>query len=203
MAESKMNKLSEEDETHHIEAVWTRGSRWRKGEGLVTSLSCIGAWEMGRSVRHNKRQDMMFCGWVWCKRSVVESSCLTQHCFFSPENGIIKGKAEVISEENICPSDEEIYTIVYKVCIKREIIIKCWSQKSAEFVGSYVDWTIDFLWASHRPACVLSPKLVLCLLRHPRVLMNQYFKMTSQGWYMSIHFLAIEKKKKIGTILTI
>ncbi|OWK06439.1 PIP, partial [Cervus elaphus hippelaphus] len=40
------------------------------------------------------------------------------------ENGIIKGKAEVVSEENICPSDEEIYTIVYKVCIKREIIIR-------------------------------------------------------------------------------
>lgn len=157
MAESKMNKLSEEDETHHIEAVWTTGSRWRKGEGLVTSMSCIGAWDqMSDTVK----------GRIWCfvggsgvRRPVVESSCLTQHCFFSPENGIIKGKAEVVSEENICPSDEEIYTIVYKVCIKREIIIRCWSQKSAEFVGSYGDWKIDFLWASHCSACVLSPQI--------------------------------------------
>ncbi|CAI9160786.1 unnamed protein product [Rangifer tarandus platyrhynchus] len=41
------------------------------------------------------------------------------------ENGIIKGKVEVVSEENICPSDEELCIIVYKVCIKREIIIIC------------------------------------------------------------------------------
>ncbi|XP_070644401.1 prolactin-inducible protein homolog isoform X1 [Bos indicus] len=41
------------------------------------------------------------------------------------ENGIIKGKAEVVSEENICPSDVEICSLVYKVCIKREIIIRC------------------------------------------------------------------------------
>ncbi|XP_045022410.1 prolactin-inducible protein homolog isoform X2 [Bubalus bubalis] len=43
----------------------------------------------------------------------------------APENGIIKGKAEVVSEENICPSDVEICSLVYKVCIKREIIIRC------------------------------------------------------------------------------
>lgn len=57
------------NETHHIEAVWARGSRWRKGEGLVTSVSCIGAWEMGLSFRHCKRQDTMFCGWVWYKKT--------------------------------------------------------------------------------------------------------------------------------------
>ncbi|XP_070644405.1 prolactin-inducible protein homolog isoform X3 [Bos indicus] len=44
---------------------------------------------------------------------------------FPYENGIIKGKAEVVSEENICPSDVEICSLVYKVCIKREIIIRC------------------------------------------------------------------------------
>lgn len=49
--------------------MWARGSRWRKGEGLVTSVSCIGAWEMGLSFRHCKRQDTMFCGWVWYKKT--------------------------------------------------------------------------------------------------------------------------------------
>ncbi|CAM9933107.1 unnamed protein product [Rangifer tarandus platyrhynchus] len=39
------------------------------------------------------------------------------------ENGILIGKAEVVSEENICLSDVKISTPVYKVCIKREIVI--------------------------------------------------------------------------------
>nr|XP_020753198.1 prolactin-inducible protein homolog [Odocoileus virginianus texanus] len=60
----------------------------------------------------------------------VYTACLCPNCsknFFweiqGPENGILIGKAEVVSEENICPSDVEISTPVYKVCIKREIVI--------------------------------------------------------------------------------
>ncbi|KAJ1063029.1 hypothetical protein K5549_005058 [Capra hircus] len=62
----------------------------------------------------------------------IYTACLcefsTRNLFWeiqATENGIIKAKAEVVSEENICPSDEEIYIIVYKICIKREIIIIC------------------------------------------------------------------------------
>ncbi|XP_055276280.1 prolactin-inducible protein homolog [Moschus berezovskii] len=62
----------------------------------------------------------------------VYTACLcnfsTRNFFWevqAPENGIIKAKAEVVSEENICPSDVEICSLVYKVCIKREIIIRC------------------------------------------------------------------------------
>ncbi|XP_040115983.1 prolactin-inducible protein homolog [Oryx dammah] len=58
----------------------------------------------------------------------VYTACLCPYCsknFFwdinGPANGILIGKAEVVSEENICPSDVEISTPVYKVCIKREI----------------------------------------------------------------------------------
>ncbi|OWK06557.1 PIP, partial [Cervus elaphus hippelaphus] len=60
----------------------------------------------------------------------VYTGCLCPNCsknFFweiqGPENGILIGKAEVVSEENICPPDVEISTPVYKVCIKREIVI--------------------------------------------------------------------------------
>ncbi|KAM9699029.1 prolactin-inducible protein homolog [Dama dama] len=60
----------------------------------------------------------------------VYTACLCPYCsknFFweiqGPENGILIGKAEVVSEENICPSDVKISTPVYNVCIKREIVI--------------------------------------------------------------------------------
>ncbi|KAI4585163.1 hypothetical protein MJG53_006697 [Ovis ammon polii x Ovis aries] len=60
----------------------------------------------------------------------VYTACLCPNCsknFFwdiqGPANGILIGKAEVVSEENICPSDVEISTPVYKVCSKREIVV--------------------------------------------------------------------------------
>ncbi|KAM9699167.1 prolactin-inducible protein homolog [Dama dama] len=60
----------------------------------------------------------------------IYTACLCPYCsknFFweiqGPENGILIGKAEVVSEENICPSDVNISTPVYNVCIKREIIV--------------------------------------------------------------------------------
>ena len=67
---------------------------------------------MGLSVRQKAGQNGLS----------VESSCLTEPCF-SLENGILTGKAEVVSEENICPLDVEISTPVYEVPIKREIVV--------------------------------------------------------------------------------
>ena len=95
----------------------------------------------------------------------VESSCLTQLCFFSPENGIITGTAQVVSEENICPPGVTISTPVYEIVITRDVILTLWSGKSAisEFVGICVDWKINFLLTSHCPICVLSPKTQNCV----------------------------------------
>lgn len=67
----------------------------------------------------------MFCGWVWYKKTSSGIQLSDTTLLSLQKMGIIKAKAEVVSEENICPSDEEICIIVYKICIKREIIIIC------------------------------------------------------------------------------
>ncbi|XP_043728725.1 prolactin-inducible protein homolog [Cervus elaphus] len=41
----------------------------------------------------------------------------------APENGIITGKAQVVSEENICPPGVNISTPVYEIVITRDVII--------------------------------------------------------------------------------
>uniref|UniRef100_A0A4W2ESA8 Prolactin-induced protein n=1 Tax=Bos indicus x Bos taurus TaxID=30522 RepID=A0A4W2ESA8_BOBOX len=41
----------------------------------------------------------------------------------APENGIITGKAQVVSEENICPPGVTISTPVYEIVITRDVII--------------------------------------------------------------------------------
>lgn len=41
----------------------------------------------------------------------VESNCLTQLRFSSPENATIIGLAQVVSEENICPPDVALYPV--------------------------------------------------------------------------------------------
>ena len=180
---------------HHIEAMWARGSRWRKGEGLVTSVSCIGAWEMGLSFRHSKKQDTMFCEWVWCKKISSRIQLSETTLLFLCRKWDHKRESwSCVRREympfwcgNLLPCLQSLYQAWnhHKMLISKV----CW------VCGHLCRQENKFPMGFSLPYLCSLPQ-ISTVLRHPRILMNQYFKRTSQRWYMSIHFLAIEKKKK-------
>lgn len=54
----------------------------------------------------------------------MESTCLTQFCFLSPEDVTITGPAEVVSDENICPLNVALYsTTGYKVSVVDNVTV--------------------------------------------------------------------------------
>ena len=200
MAESNMNKLLEEEwNSSHRGSV---GKRFKVEEGRRAGNICV----LYRSLRngavsdHSKRQDMMFCGWIWCKKTSSRIQLSETTLFF------LCRKWDHKRESWSCVRREYMPFWCGNLLPCLQSLYQAWNHH--KMLLSKVCWVCGYLCRQENKfpmgfslPCLCSLPQISTVLRHPRILMNQYFKRTSQRWYMSIHFLAIEKKKKTELFL--